>query len=78
MNEWKPGPTSKELYITWDNELRLFWLQIRGPPWWLSSKEFTCNAEDKDRGYGFDPWVQYLSQEDPLEKEMATHSSVFA
>ena len=61
-----------------DYELRLFWLQIRGPPWWLSSKEFTCNAEDKDRGYGFDPWVQYLSQEDPLEKEMATHSSVFA
>ena len=23
-------------------------------------------------------WVQFLSQEDPLEKEMATHSSVLA
>ena len=23
-------------------------------------------------------WVQSLSQEDPLEKEMATHSSTFA
>ena len=23
-------------------------------------------------------WVQSLSREDPLEKEMATHSSVFA
>ena len=23
-------------------------------------------------------WVQYLSQEDPLEKEMATHSNVLA
>ena len=23
-------------------------------------------------------WVPFLSQEDPLEEEMATHSSVFA
>ena len=23
-------------------------------------------------------WVQFQGQEDPLEKEMATHSSVFA
>ena len=23
-------------------------------------------------------WVQYLSQEDPLEKEMATHSRILA
>ena len=23
-------------------------------------------------------WVQLLDQEDPLEKEMATHSSIFA
>ena len=23
-------------------------------------------------------WVQFLSQEDPLEKEMATHSSILA
>ena len=23
-------------------------------------------------------WVQSLSQEDPLEKEMATHTSIFA
>ena len=25
-----------------------------------------------------EPWVQSLGQEDPLEKEMATHSSIFA
>ena len=25
-----------------------------------------------------EPWVQFLGQEDPLEKEMATHSSIFA
>ena len=23
-------------------------------------------------------WIQFLGQEDPLEKEMATHSSIFA
>ena len=23
-------------------------------------------------------WIRFLSQEDPLEKEMATHSSIFA
>ena len=23
-------------------------------------------------------WVQFLGQEEPLEKEMATHSSIFA
>ena len=25
-----------------------------------------------------EPWVQSLGQEDPLEKEMATHSSIVA
>ena len=24
------------------------------------------------------PWVQFLGEEDPLEKEMATHSSILA
>ena len=28
------------------------------------------------RGPGFDPWVQSLGREDPLAKEMATHSSI--
>ena len=27
---------------------------------------------------GWDTWVQSLGQEDPLEKGMATHSSIFA
>ena len=25
-----------------------------------------------------EPWVQFLGQEDPLEKEIATHSSILA
>ena len=32
-------------------------------------KESACSAGD---------WVQSLGQEDPLEKEMATHSSILA
>ena len=33
------------------------------------SKESACSAGD---------WVRSLGQEDPLEKEMATHSSILA
>ena len=39
-----------------------------GLPWWLSGKEPTSTG-----GTG-----SILGQEDPLEKEMATHSSVLA
>jgi len=38
-------------------------------PWWLSGEESACNSGDL---------VQSLGQEDPLEKEMATHSSFLA
>ena len=39
-------------------------------------KESACNAETtcQCRTSRFDPWVR----EDPLEKEMATHSSILA
>ena len=40
-----------------------------GLPWWLSGREFTSNAGDMVRSLGL---------EDPLEKEMATHSSILA
>ena len=38
-------------------------------PWWLNGKESPAKQET---------WVQSLSWEDPLEKEMATHSSILA
>ena len=38
---------------------------IYGLPWWLNDKESTCNAGD-------------MGQENPLEKEMATHTSILA
>ena len=37
---------------------------------WLSGKEFSCQCWRRK--------VQSLGQEDPLEKEMAAHSSVLA
>ena len=43
-----------------------------GLPQWLSSKESACAAEHVEN------WVQSLDQEDPLEKEMATPSSINA
>ena len=39
---------------------------------WLSSKESACNAGDAEM------WVGSLGQEDPLEEEMVTHSSILA
>ena len=42
----------------------------QGLPWWLRGKESTCQLQEA--------WVWSLSGEDPLEKEMATHSSILA
>ena len=44
-----------------------------GLPQCLSSKESICNAGDVE-----EMWVQSLGTEDPLEKEMATHSRILA
>ena len=43
--------------------------QNSGLPWWLSGKEYSC----KHRRLRFN-----LGQEDPLEKEMASHSRILA
>ena len=44
-----------------------------GLPRWLSSKESTCQLKETE-----EMWVQSLGWEDPLEEEMAVHSSVLA
>ena len=43
------------------------------PPWWLSSKESACQCLPVQ-----ETWVWFLGGEDPLEKEMAIHSSILA
>ena len=45
-------------------------LLVQGFPGNSEVKASACNAGDL--------WVQSLGQEDPLEKEMATHSSILA
>ena len=42
---------------------------LAGFPGGSDGKESACNGET---------WVQSLGQEDPLEEEMATHSSILA
>ena len=44
-----------------------------GLPRWLSSKESACQLKETE-----EMWVQSLGWEDPLEEEMAVHSSVLA
>ena len=39
---------------------------------------FPCGSVSKESACNVETWVQYLGQEDPLEKEMATHSSILA
>ena len=41
----------------------------KGLPWWLRQKNLAAMQET---------WLQPLGQEDPLEKGMATHSSILA
>ena len=43
-----------------------------GLPWWLRSKEFACHAGD------IGDKASTLGQEDSLEEDMATHSSILA
>ena len=44
-----------------------------GLPRWLSGEESVCPMKETQ-----ETWVQSLGWEDPLEKEMATHSSILA
>ena len=45
------------------------YVQITRLPWWLRVKRLPAMGET---------WVQSLGREDPLEKEMATHSNIVA
>ena len=45
-------------------------IHTHGLPWWFSGKKICLPMQETQ--------VQSLVQEDPLEKEMATHSSILA
>ena len=58
------------LLCPWDSFYNQICLNFNSLSWWLSGKESTCQCRKQK--------VQSLSQQDPLEKEMATHYSIFA
>ena len=69
-----PGEFHEQRSSSWghkelDTTERLSMHAIRGFPSWLSGKESSCQCRRQ---------VQSLVKEDPLEKEMATHSSILA
>ena len=41
-------------------------------------KDFPGGSDGRESASVWETWVQSLGQEDPLEKEMATHSSILA
>ena len=47
-------------------------------PWWLSGKESTCNVGDPRDADSIPGSGRSLGWEDPLEKEIATHSNILA
>ena len=40
--------------------------------------DFPCSSLGKESACNVGDWVQFLDREDPLEKEMATHSNILA
>ena len=53
-----------------NTEYTYVYTHVRWLPWWLSSKESPAVQETQEM------WDRSLGWEDPLEKEMATHSSI--
>ena len=50
----------------------------KGPPQWVSGQESACNAGDTGNTGLITGLGRSLGWEDPLEEEMATHSSIHA
>ena len=46
---------------------------------YIHTHSFPCSSVGKESACrAGDPWVRFLGWEDPLKKEMATHSSILA
>ena len=66
---------SKYLYCKWAQLTFVEFFKILGLPWWQASlvaQRLKCLSTMRET------WVQFLGQEDLLEKEMATYSSILA
>ena len=55
---------------------------LGSPLYQVMIQDFPCSSVGEIhvqcRRPRFDSWIQFMGQEDPLEKEMATHSSIIA
>ena len=72
-----PGLTPSPVLLYCLDVLPCCWMSWASPsqfPWWLCGKEICLPMQDMMQ----DMWVGFLGQEDPLEEEMATHSSIRA
>ena len=69
------------IFKDWKGQCNLYsqWFHLRsawGLPWCSVRNESTCSAEDHPQCGKM--WVRFLDWGGPLEKEMATHSTVLA
>ena len=71
LSEMANAQESHSSYHQSEPSIRIFTLLMKryGLPWWLSDKNSPAVQKTQ---------VQSLDQEDPLEKKMATHSSILA
>ena len=51
----------------------MFFIVVKGLPRWLSGEKIYLPVQEMQ-----ETWIWSLGREDPLEKEMATHSSIIA
>ena len=74
LSDWTT-PTTKPFHLElWPHETRDSWIKILAVIWQSSLvAQMVKNPPAMQ-----ETWVQSLDQEDPLEKEMATHSSIHA
>ena len=63
----------KYLSTQWLHQLRIFYLNLNHKLWASLIAQLVKNLPAMQA-----TWAQFLGQEDPLEKGMATHSSILA
>ena len=71
MNKWITNGEKKD--ASWQDMKYIYYLV-----WSDSNKDFPGGSEGKESTYNSGDPGSILGQEDPLEKEMATHSSILA
>ena len=64
---------TRDWLLTCKDNFKKYWLKKIGLPWWIRWLKKKKNLPAMQ-----EMWVQSLGREDPLEKGMATHSSILS